>query len=450
MDYSTQGDPSQAAPQNDHIPKEFHGTNNYFIPDGSDCRIHDIQKKTFLPGHLENRNNAYLVELPDLKEMLRMERFLMDAMSGQFYAIYGNSYQRMSTHPRLDAPWEKAELLDELAETRHSFGYTGLAGPIPAQQIPQPAHQQPTPQVPTEDIIPGLTPAKTPPWSIPYQLPAFSLDRPTARLMMGQRMPVYHNYISAVFNLEHKKDIINRLKRVEPHNIPTYEAEMTHHIALYEDVLGRLLTNLKQDDYFRSLEDLPTIDGLQAYDDVRLFPELYDTAAVIERITSEIDLIERQLKRPGMYPLPPTPLPSVSGFVPRPSSTFKPIPPKGQPTVTSPQSSDQPQKDDSIGTSPGSSLPCGQGMPQDPPSSTNESPSWSRQHSPQQVLPQPNPPPTIPSSGSQINPSAKPFIPAAVAPQNVPSSPQQSIPKSTNGEGVKCSRQQAKSNGQDE
>ena len=88
-------------------------------------------------------------------------------------------------------------------------------------------------------------------------------------------------------------------------------------------------------------------------------------------------------------------------------------------------------------------------MPQDPPSSTNESPSWSPQHSPQQVLPQPNPPPTTPSSGSQINPLAKPFIPAAAAPQNVPSSPQQNIPKSTNGEGVKCSRQQGKSKGQD-
>ena len=81
-------------------------------------------------------------------------------------------------------------------------------------------------------------------------------------------MQVYHNYISAVFNFEHKKDIINRLKRAEPQNIPTYEAEMTRHIALHEDVLGRLLTNLKQDDYFRSLEDLLTIDGLQAYDDV--------------------------------------------------------------------------------------------------------------------------------------------------------------------------------------
>ena len=169
----------------------------------------------------------YLLELPDLKEMLRTERFLMGEMSGQFYVIYGNSYQCMSTQPRLNAPWEKAELLDELAETRCAFRYAGLAGPTPAQQIPQPVCQQPTPQVPTEDIIPGLTPAKIPSWSIPYQPPAFSLDRPTARLMMEQRMQVYHNYISAVFNLKHKKDIINRLKRVEPHNISTYKAEMT-------------------------------------------------------------------------------------------------------------------------------------------------------------------------------------------------------------------------------
>ena len=95
-----------------------------------------------------------------------------------------------------------------LQRQRRTFRYAGLPGPIPAQQIPQPAHQQPTPQVPTEDIIPGLTSAKTPPWSIPYQPPAFSLDRPTARLTMEQRMQVYHNYISAVSNLEHKKDII--------------------------------------------------------------------------------------------------------------------------------------------------------------------------------------------------------------------------------------------------
>ena len=93
-------------------------------------------------------------------------------------------------------------------------------------------------------------------------------------------------------------------------------------MALHNDVLGRIHTILKQDDYFRTLKELPAIDGLHAYDDIQLFPELFDMPAVIERITSEANLIEKQLNKSGMYPLPQTPLPSISGFIPRPSSTF--------------------------------------------------------------------------------------------------------------------------------
>ena len=137
-----------------------------------------------------------------------------------------------------------------------------------------------------------------------------------------ERLEVYHNYISAVSNLEHKKDLINRLKRSEPHNILTYEAEMTHHMTLHNDVFGRIHTILKQDDYFRTLEELPAIDGLHVYDDIQLFSELFDTPAVIERITSKADLIEKQFNKSGMYPLPQTPLPLTSGFIPRSSSTF--------------------------------------------------------------------------------------------------------------------------------
>ena len=97
---------------------------------------------------------------------------------------------------------------------------------------------------------------------------------------------------------------------------------MTHHMALHNDVLGRIHTILKQDDYFRTLEELPATDGLHVYDDIQLFPELFDMPAVIERITSEADLIEKQLNRSGMYPLPQIPLPSTSGCIPRPNSTF--------------------------------------------------------------------------------------------------------------------------------
>ena len=70
---------------------------------------------------------------------------------------------------------------------------------------------------------------------------------------------------------------------------------MQRHMDLHKDVLGQLLTILKQDNYYRTLEELPVIDSLKAYDDLRLFPELYDTVTIIERVTHEADLMEQQL-----------------------------------------------------------------------------------------------------------------------------------------------------------
>ena len=172
---------------------------------------------------------------------------------------------------------------------------------------------------------------------------------------MEERIQVYHNYISTISNLKHKKDLINRLKRSDPHNIPAYEAEMTHHMILHDDVLGRILTILKQDDYYRTLEELPVIDSLTTYNDIKLFPELYVTTTIIERVTGEADLIERQLRQPGMYPPPRTPLPSTSGFVPKPSSTFQPIASAAPPLVVNTHQTDGQQ---SAEMSPGSSLPC--------------------------------------------------------------------------------------------
>ena len=67
---------------------------------------------------------------------------------------------------------------------------------------------------------------------------------------------------------------------------------MSRHMSLHEDILDRILNILKQDDYYRTLEELPVIDKLMAYDDIKLFPELYDMSTVIERVTTEADLIE--------------------------------------------------------------------------------------------------------------------------------------------------------------
>ena len=246
MGYTIQGDPNQVAPPTcintaqATAQNQFLHTNKFFVPDDNNRRIHDIRDKVSHAGYLEHGNNAYLLELPGLKEMLHTSRFIMDEMSGQFYAVYGNTYQHMSTKPMLEQTWGTAELIDQLAVMRQVFGYAGLSGPMPLLNQSQPAarttcHQQ-------DDTL-----SKNPgPKTIQYQPPSFNLDRPTMRLTMEERIQVHHNYISAISNLEHKKDLINRLKRSDPHNILAYEAEMTHNMILHDDVLGRILTILKQ------------------------------------------------------------------------------------------------------------------------------------------------------------------------------------------------------------
>ena len=225
---------------------------------------------------------------------------------------------------------------------------------------------------------------KPAPKTVQYQPPAFNLERPTMHLTIEERIQVYHNYISTISNREHEKDLINRLKRSDPHNIPAYEAEMTRHMVMHDDALGRILTILKQDDYYRTLEELPVIDGLTTYDDIQLFPKLYDTTTIIERVTSEADLIKRQLRQPGMYPPPKTPLHSTLGFVPRPTSTFQPIAPDASPEPVNTHHTNEPQNAE---TSPESSLPCRQWTPIGS-TSTNSTPT---QHTPPQSVVPPKP-----------------------------------------------------------
>ena len=211
---------------------------------------------------------------------------------------------------------------------------------------------------------------------------------------MEERIQVHHHYISAFSNHEHKKDLINRLKRSDPHNIPAYEAEMTHHMVMQDDVLGRILTILKQDDYYRTLKEVPVINGLTTYDNIQLFPKLYDTTTIIERVTSEADLIKRKLRQPGMYPTPKTPLPSTSGFVPRPTPTFQPIAPDASPK---PVNTHHTNKQQDAETSSDSSLPCGQ---QTPIGSTSINSTPSQHTPPQSVVP---PQPTTPQSHNSSN-----------------------------------------------
>ena len=201
VDYSTQGDPDQVAPPANNVYNKnnsttaIQNTNNYLIPDGSDRHNHDLQNKTHHMGILKNEHNAYLVELPDLKSLLCTNRYLMDEVTGQFYAIYGNSYQRMCTIPRLFHTWEPGQLIDKLADTRCAFSYMGLTGPVPAPQPNQPPPADPVNTAYNEDMIPDLTTQKLPPRTVPYQPPSFNLDRPTRCLTKEERIEVHHNYM---------------------------------------------------------------------------------------------------------------------------------------------------------------------------------------------------------------------------------------------------------------
>ena len=263
----------------------------------------------------------------------------MDEMSGQFYAVYGNSYQQMSTKPMLQQAWATGDLIDELAATRQAFGYTGLASSTP----PLAMGTQPTASTSCQpdDLLPRQPAPKT----VQYQPPSFKLTRLTTHLTMNERIQVHHNYISAVSSLEHKKDLINRLKRSDTHNISAYEAEMSCHMALYKDVLERILNILKQDNYNRTLEDLPVIDDRQHMMTLGSFQSYMIQVPLW--ITGKADLIERQLRRLGMYPQPTNLSPSTSTSAPKPTPVF-------EPSSTDKQSTE---------SSPRSSLPCGQRTP---------------------------------------------------------------------------------------
>ena len=190
----------------------------------------------------------------------------------------------------LQQAWATGELINELVVTRQAFGYTGLAGSTPPLAMGM--HPTASTSQQPDDLLPRQQASKT----VQYQPPSFRLTRPMTHLTKNKRIQVHHNYISEVSSLEHKKDLNNRLKRNDTHNIPAYEADMSRHMTLHEDVLERILNILKQDDYYRTLEDLPVIDKLTAYNNIKLFPELYDTSTIIERVTAEADLIEQHLR----------------------------------------------------------------------------------------------------------------------------------------------------------
>ena len=138
------------------------------------------------------------------------------------------------------------------------------------------------------------------------------------RLKMDERLEV-HNFISAIYNKMHKVDLIQRLKKNEPHNAAHFQEQLNQQLTRHSDVIHQLMDIMKTDDYFRWTEDLPQIYPLMAHEEITKFPELFDIHETVSRVATEVDILERHMWWP---------IPTISGIALRRSDlSFKPIHP---------------------------------------------------------------------------------------------------------------------------
>ena len=110
------------------------------------------------------------------------------------------------------------------------------------------------------------------------------MERPDHMLKMHKRIEVHNNYTSVISNKLHTIDLIDRLKKSEPHNAAHYQAELGRLLVCHDDVINRVLNITKIDDYYRQVEELPVIDPLTAYDKVQHYPGLFDMQQVISHV----------------------------------------------------------------------------------------------------------------------------------------------------------------------
>ena len=184
------------------------------------------------------------------------------------------------------------------------------------------------------------------------------------------------------------------LKKCEPHNTDHYQSQLEQQLVQHDNFIHRFVDIMKTDDYFRRTEYLPMIDPLVVYKEVEQFPELFDAKEAISRISTEVNIIERQMCQPGMYPILQSPVPTTSGFVPhRPTSTFKPInPATPSPVAGSSQQGlfnsllDMVNSIQNGSLSSGSSIPCAQRSL----ANKQNSPTLTQQGSPTQSQPIPD------------------------------------------------------------
>ena len=109
VDYSTQGDPDQPAyllPSGLACEQQLMLNMCYYLLlDGSRRRIYDLPASQHQPFMLGNSYAAYQIKLENLEAIIETNTFLIDRLTGQFHAVYEDSYRQMATTPKLLHPW---------------------------------------------------------------------------------------------------------------------------------------------------------------------------------------------------------------------------------------------------------------------------------------------------------------------------------------------------------
>ena len=190
VDYSTQGDPDQPAPspqQGLSADQQCIKNNlNFLLQDGSRRTIYDIPAHELhsFPDMLENGHRVFQIELPNLQPILETSTYLMDCVTGQFYAVNDDGYREMATTKRMLYPWQNGQLIAALQETRQQFGLPPRPEVSPAHQpaasqcLPPPVIQQsqghPWPSAVDDEAVLDRTDEPPHPRVIPYLEPSLT------------------------------------------------------------------------------------------------------------------------------------------------------------------------------------------------------------------------------------------------------------------------------------
>ena len=277
---------------------------DFFVADTTGRRLSQIADKSSYPSLLPNGNAALQLRLPDLLIYLKMDTYLVDVKTGHHYAMYHNHIEKMSVLPKFYAAWPYRQLLQTIHDDAVHFG---VNSPEPAtSKQSAPAVRRLSPIEHDEPAEGEQQPSPCKPTIVKYEPPSFNLQVPKQMFTRAERNQVLQNHVVAAEATFSKVAVLEDLIQQEPHNAAHYKEVQRIQRNQHIQVAIKLQHMLEADDELRKTAGLPRLDLPEHLWTVRNM----DTAHIREQhfmaISSEVEVLCKQLKGKGVYPAPPT------------------------------------------------------------------------------------------------------------------------------------------------